>query len=600
MTMKKKILSCATVALFALLLALPILFIRWTGGDVSDAENRTLAKMPTFFREDGSLNHEAYGETTRWLEDHIGFREQFVHLCSEIKFRLFRQSPSDRVQIGKDGWYYYTLDNNLQIATGEYPLTDELLEQILYTHVAIRDKLAERGIDYAVLLPVSKVSIYPEHLRLGDGQVHVTPVDTVADYLEAHSDLKVIRLKEALLAEKDSNQLYFKTDTHWTQMGAYVGYKQIVKQMQAWGLCAADPIQVDLTEASYTGEFGAMMGVSLGAEPTLNTVISDPKAVENPDPVKHRALWEAQEAFGFRGFNYFENAEADGPSVMLFGDSMFGGWNLSRLLSESFSSYVYIWDREIRNELLDAIQPDMVIYELTERFIDSIPSTNRAFLQNPLTNPSSAVLNERMDGSLLYATVRNTGAEAWRFLDQIKLTVFQNGADTGLRSQLPINLTVQPGEEYTFTVDLSPLGAEPANVTVQMCQEGVVYFGEIKAVGASQAQTGLDAEVVSTTLPETVRRGVSKPLTVTVKNTGTEPWRAADGIALCIWRNGQDGGYRMLLPENESVAPGESYPFTMDDFTLYDTEAPLLEFQMVQEQVQYFGEREAARYTLTD
>ena len=48
----------------------------------------------------------------------------------------------------------------------------------------MQKRLNEKGIEYVVILPTSKVSIYPEYLRIGKGKVIETPVNLVADYLE--------------------------------------------------------------------------------------------------------------------------------------------------------------------------------------------------------------------------------------------------------------------------------------------------------------------------------------------------------------------------------------------------------------------------------
>ncbi len=142
---KASISKIAILAIFMSLIATPLLHIHWTGGDYSETEKRLLAAKPDLYLEDGTRNPNAASEAKKWFEDHIGFRSEFVKLSSTIKFNLFHQSPSEKVHIGKDGWYFYTMDENLQIATGNYTLTEETLEQILQNHLCIRDKLAQRG-----------------------------------------------------------------------------------------------------------------------------------------------------------------------------------------------------------------------------------------------------------------------------------------------------------------------------------------------------------------------------------------------------------------------------------------------------------------------
>ena len=159
------------------------MFISLKSADLSAKEKRTLAAFPEL-KEKRSWNKNFYNEFKVWFEDHLGFREKFISIASWTKFNVFRQSPSEKVHIGKDGWYFYTQDYNTDIATGNYPITEQLLEEILFCHKEVQKRLKEKGIDYVVILPTSKVSIYPEKLRIGKGNIIKTPVDLVADYLE--------------------------------------------------------------------------------------------------------------------------------------------------------------------------------------------------------------------------------------------------------------------------------------------------------------------------------------------------------------------------------------------------------------------------------
>ena len=129
---RKNIKAWSLIVAFAAIITAPIFLIHWTGGDYSEAEKRNLAPKPIIFSEDGSINRNAMSETKSWLEDHIGFRDKFVKLSAGIKYYLFGQSPSDQVHIGEDGWLYYVPDNNLKIATGDYPLSDEDLNMICH------------------------------------------------------------------------------------------------------------------------------------------------------------------------------------------------------------------------------------------------------------------------------------------------------------------------------------------------------------------------------------------------------------------------------------------------------------------------------------
>ena len=60
---------------------------------------------------------------------------------------------------------------------------------------------------------------------------------------------------------------------------------------------------------------------------------------------------------------------------------------------------------------------------------------------------------------------------------------------------------------------------------------------------------------------------------------------------MSIFQDGQDR-YRVLLPAGVEVKPGEEYTFVFKDFQApLDKNSTYLEYQMVEEDVQYFGQK---------
>ena len=79
-------------------------------------------------------------------------------------------------------------------------------------------------------------------------------------------------------------------------------------------------------------------------------------------------------------------------------------------------------------------------------------------------------------------TVKNTGSTSWSESQQIRLCIWQDGVDYGYRQSIPDGVTVEPGEEYTFTSGFVLPEADSTYLEFQMVQEGVRYFGEKERV----------------------------------------------------------------------------------------------------------------------
>ncbi len=457
---------------------------------MSVKEKRNLAAFPAL-RENDSWNKNFCKEFSAWFEDHLGFREEFINIASWTKFTIFNQSPSEKVHIGKDGWYFYTQDYNIDIAQGNYPITEQLLEEILFCHKELQKRLKEKGIEYVVILPTSKVSIYPEKLRIGKGKVIKTPVDLVADYLEENSDIKVVRLKDCLLDEKNDRQVYYKTDTHWSHAGGYAAYKQILQKFKEWGFVSTEemPVETSFYESEAMGEFEDMMGIKLPKEKILFSDFKNQRAQANTDAktavfkkiLEDEGVWHVDLA------SLYTNSSSKSKSVMIWGDSMFQpGRLVTETLAENCSELYYIFasnDGPVRERLLNELKPDVFVYESTERYTSLVPARILQYLTLESKKPLGEYKNnfEKIEfvNDNIYVTVKNTSSASWDILNEVRLGIIYNGNDTGKRINLPVNKTINTGGIYTFVVPKTLIaGLEQNKIEFLMLQEGISYFEE--------------------------------------------------------------------------------------------------------------------------
>lgn len=58
------------------------------------------------------------------------------------------------------------------------------------------------------------------------------PAEEVINYLKANTNLKIVYPKQQMLEANKQTPVFFKTDHHWTKKGAYVGYSEIIKEIQ--------------------------------------------------------------------------------------------------------------------------------------------------------------------------------------------------------------------------------------------------------------------------------------------------------------------------------------------------------------------------------
>jgi len=116
-------------------------------------------------------------------------------------------------------------------------------------------------------------------------------------------------------------------------------------------------------------------------------------------------------------------------------------------------------------------------------------------LENAVKNPPIKILPDYqatiekclLNDSCIEVMVKNISSTVWRYRDHIKLGLFSNGIDTGIRAFLSDNQDVLPGEIYVFTFTKGQYeNLLSKRLEVRMLQEGACYFGEQRAIDGTE------------------------------------------------------------------------------------------------------------------
>lgn len=100
----------------------------------------------------------------------------------------------------------------------------------------------------------------------------------------------------------------------------------------------------------------------------------------------------------------------------------------------------------------------------------------------PLEDYQARILSSEFSGDDLLVKVQNTSSSDWNRESRIRCCVWIEGEDSGIRAYLPPSVTVTPGEEITLCFTEAKNAYTGSTVQVQMLQEGITYFGEIREV----------------------------------------------------------------------------------------------------------------------
>ncbi len=360
--MKNKVNNIILITGFCFIMILPLFNINRIKNFELESEKRIAANFPIVFNEEGDFVLEK-SDFELWLNDNIGYREEFVKLNSFINTDVFNISLVSSVYLGLNDWYYYKGDQNLNIAEETYELNDVSLEMIKHNQQEISDYYKSLDIEYYLIIPPSKVSIYPENILLGLDYV-TSPSDILEDAL-SDTDVNYINLKDDLIEAKDDYQVYFKTDTHWNNYGVYVGYKEIINIMNENEFFSETIENPVFSETEISGDLSTVLYED-DKEVTLDVDISNGK---------YNELLEGNliyNEFNIRGKTFYN--EDKNKNLLIYGDSFTGGCKFDEFLSTHFKETNFLWTDKINKNHLYDKDIDVVIFEITERYIYRLTS----------------------------------------------------------------------------------------------------------------------------------------------------------------------------------------------------------------------------------
>lgn len=288
---------------------------------------------------------------------------------SIVTYYTTKEITSVQVLLGKDGWLFYksTTDGD-PIADYEgkniYSLNqmDELLENVS----AAQQELQKREIRFSLFVAPNKENIYSEFMPDNYIYSETSRTDILIEYLEKN-DINIISPKQEMLNQKEQEQLYYSYDTHWNQLGAYLGVRELLIH---WGISLPELSDRIISCKPLKGHYHYCAEDDLAKMIGLLGVFDDEieYKIEGTPSIDWQQYEKEQTA---EEVSFFFNPQAvRNEVVLLVGDSF--RTSMIPALSEVFSD-VYVLHRSFYDSsMLDEIDPDYVIAEYVERYSENI------------------------------------------------------------------------------------------------------------------------------------------------------------------------------------------------------------------------------------
>lgn len=184
-------------------------------------------------KDNAGEEQEMSAETTEGTEtdeNSVGEAENET-LDNEGDDYLMPKIHNDTVIEGRDKWLFFMLENSLEDYQGSNVFSQEQMEEYVADMQALKQCCDAAGKSLFFLIPPNKEQVYSEKMP------DITVYDSykreqrLVDYIHANTDLKVAYPLPELLAAKEKYQVYYRTDTHWSVAGAFVGVQSLYSLM---------------------------------------------------------------------------------------------------------------------------------------------------------------------------------------------------------------------------------------------------------------------------------------------------------------------------------------------------------------------------------
>jgi hypothetical protein len=180
--------------------------------------------------------------------------------------------------------------------------------------------------------------------------------------------LAVLDLRSAMISEKPGGPLYYRTDSHWNDAGAYFAYCQIIRRAAEWFPILAPYPEEDFPQQtqSYSGDLVSLLGLNgiIREDATMWRFRDSDEAREVEYSLPEALADTVPESLRPRKF---ETENPDFPNALIFHDSF--GEAIKPFLALQFRSSIFVPEgySESPASVIHREPADLVIFLMVER-----------------------------------------------------------------------------------------------------------------------------------------------------------------------------------------------------------------------------------------
>lgn len=321
-----------------------------------NSENRELAKFPVFSLEEFEKFPSGI---TAFIDDNFPYKNQSVSAIGLSEYSIFNTSRNEDVIIGENEYLFFKGEefNSYDQYKRINQFSKEELEIIADRLNQMKTKAESAGAEFIIFIVPNKERVYseymPKNINVADCN---TNTEELVDFIKNNTDVNIIFCNDSIIEAKEyygeDISLYYKLDTHWNELGAYVGAKELLNALNV------DTIELSNLEIEKNDYSPCDLAGLIGIKSTLKSKDYGIEIKNITDDFE--TITEETD-----GLLEYKNSGKDERRLMIIRDSF--TLNMRRFFANEFN-YCYMQHVNFYDESqIDEVKPDVVVYETSER-----------------------------------------------------------------------------------------------------------------------------------------------------------------------------------------------------------------------------------------
>ena len=207
---------------FFLILLVPISKI--DSNEKSEQENRMLAKYVSLIDNQGHINLKYGKNFEAWFNDHFNFRKKLLKFYASILYNINRYYQNSFVIKLKDNWLFDLSDLKFN------QISEKELSKIKLGILSFKNFCEENDIKCYIEVVPSKLTFAQDKTFIKNYKSDKEVGFVIWKYFQ--NIFPIVFPIDEMLAANKQDYVYFKTDHHWTEWGAYIGYLALMEKIK--------------------------------------------------------------------------------------------------------------------------------------------------------------------------------------------------------------------------------------------------------------------------------------------------------------------------------------------------------------------------------